>query len=120
MKVILYMAMTVNGMIARENDDTNFISKEEWDSYSAAVRKAGNLVIGHRTYNILTKQPEFKEFEKVKLVIVSRKKFETLASNHIISKSPKNSLKLLKGFGTIVVAGGGILNTSFMKAGLVD
>ncbi len=120
MKVILYMAITANGMIAKENDDTSFVSKKEWNSYSAAVRKAGNLVIGHRTYNILTKQPEFKEFEKVNLVVVSHNKFPTLSSNHFIAKSPKEALNILKTFKSVVVAGGGILNSAFMKAGLVD
>lgn len=49
------MAQTANGYIAREDDTTGWISEEEWDSYSSAVRKSGCLVIGHRTYDILTK-----------------------------------------------------------------
>jgi riboflavin biosynthesis pyrimidine reductase len=32
MKVILYMAITANGIIAKADDDTSWISKEEWDS----------------------------------------------------------------------------------------
>ncbi len=120
MKVILYMAITPNGMIARKYDDTSWISKEEWDSYSAAVRRAGNLVVGRRTYNILTKQPEFSELKAVKLIVVSRKNFSTLSSNHFIAHSPKGALRLLKDFKEIVVAGGGLLNSSFMKENLID
>lgn len=120
MKVILYMAISANGMIARENDDTSFISKEEWNSYSSFVRKTGCLIIGHRTYNILTKQPEFKEFKNVKIVVISHNKFTTLASNHFVAKSPKEALNILKEFNSVIVAGGGILNSSFMKEDLVD
>ncbi len=120
MKVILYMAISINGMIAKSDDDTSWISKEEWDSYSLAVRTAGNLIIGHRTYGILTKQPEFSEFKDVKLVVVTQGDFQTLAKNHLIAHSPKEALDLLKDFKEVIVAGGGILNASFLAENLVD
>lgn len=120
MQVILYMAVTGNGYIAKENDDTSWVSKEEWDSYSAIVRKAGNLVIGHRTYDIITKQPEFGEFEKVKIVIVSHNDFKTLSSNHVTVRTPEEALNLLKDFEEVVVAGGSNLNSSFVEENLID
>ncbi|MBI3485923.1 dihydrofolate reductase family protein [Candidatus Daviesbacteria bacterium] len=119
-KVILYMAISANGFIAREDDDTSWISAKEWESYSEFVRRAGCLIVGHRTYNILTKQPEFSEFEKIKIVVLSHKDFKTLASHHLVAKNPKEALNLLKDFKEVVVAGGGILNSSFIKQGLID
>ena len=120
MKVILYMAISLNGMIARNDDDTSWISKEEWDSYSLTVRTAGNLIVGHRTYGILTKQPEFSEFKNIKLVVVAQKDFETLSPNHLVAHSPKKALKLLSDFEEVVIAGGGALNASFVEENLVD
>lgn len=120
MKVILYMAISANGMIAKIDDNTSWISKEEWDSYSLAVRTAGNLIVGHRTYGILTKQPEFVELKDVKLVVVAEQNFETLAKNHLVANSPKEALKLLSGFDEIIVAGGGALNASFLSENLID
>jgi dihydrofolate reductase len=114
------MAISLNGMIAKSDDDTSWISKEEWDSYSLAVRTAGNLIVGHRTYNILTKQPEFAEFKDVKLVVVAQENFQTLAQNHLVAHSPKEALNLLSDFKQVIVAGGGALNTSFIKENLVD
>ncbi|HED36674.1 MAG TPA: dihydrofolate reductase [Ignavibacteria bacterium] len=119
-KVILYMAISLNGMIAKSDDDTNWISKEEWDSYSLAVRTAGNLIVGHRTYNILTKQPEFSEFKDVKLVVVAQEDFETLSPNHLVAHSPKEALELLNDFEQVIVAGGGVLNASFVEENLID
>jgi len=107
-------------MIAKSDDDTSWISKEEWDSYSLAVRTAGNLIVGHRTYNILTKQPEFSEFKNVKLVVVAQEDFQTLAQNRLVAHSPKEALKLLSNFEQVVVAGGGALNASFVEENLVD
>ena len=119
MKVILYMAISLNGMIAKSDDDTSWISKEEWDSYSLTVQTAGNLIVGHRTYNILTKQPEFSEFKDVKLVVVAQEDFQTLTKNHLVAHSPKEALKLLSDF-EVVVAGGGALNASFVEENLID
>ncbi len=114
------MAISLNGMIAKSDDDTSWISKEEWDSYSSATRNAGCLVVGHRTYNILTKQPEFAEFKDVKLVVVAQDDFQTLTENHLVAHSPKEALNLLSGFKQVIVAGGGMLNASFMAENLVD
>jgi len=92
MNVILYMAISINGMIAKQDDNTNWISKEEWSSYSLAVRNAGSLIVGKRTYNILTKQPEFSELKGVKLVVVSKEKNVKLINpEHIIASSPKEA-----------------------------
>ena len=120
MKVVIYMAVTANGLIAKENDDTTWISKEEWDSYSLTVRTAGNVVIGHRTYEIITKQPEFAEFKGVKVVVVSKKKFQTLNPSHVVVNSPREALEILRDFENVIVAGGSILNASFLAENLVD
>jgi len=120
MKVILYMAISANGIIAKGDDDTSWISKEEWDSYSLTVRTAGCLIVGRRTYHILTKQPEFSEFKDVKLVAVSQEDFITLTPDHLIAHSPKEALDFLKDYKEVIVAGGGILNASFFAEKLVD
>ncbi len=120
MKVILFMAISVNGMIAKSDDDTNWISKEEWDTYSLAVRTAGCLVVGRRTYHILTRQPEFAEFKDVRIVAVSHEDFATLSPSHLTAHSPKEALELLKDYKEVIVAGGGILNASFLAENLVD
>lgn len=120
MKVILYMAISLNGMIAKSDDDTSWISKEEWDSYSLTVRTAGNLIVGHRTYGILIKQPEFSELKDVKLVVVAQEDFQTLSQNHLVAHSPKEALKLLNNFEKVIIAGGGMLNAPFLEENLVD
>lgn len=120
MKVVLYMAMSLNGMIAKSNDNTSWVSKEEWDSYSLAVRTAKHMIVGRRTYNILTKQPEFAEFKDVKLIVVTKSNFKTLSNNHTIAHSPKEALKMFKDAKEVIVAGGGILNHSFLRENLVD
>lgn len=120
MKVILYMAISINGMIAKSNDDTSWLSVAEWDSYSLAVRSAGCLIIGRRTYEILTKQPEFSEFKDVKVVVVSTADVKLISQNHSIAHSPKVALGLVEKFEQVIVAGGGILNAAFIEEKLID
>lgn len=120
MKVILYMAISANGMIAKKDDDTDWISEEEWDSYSLAARTAGCLVVGYRTYHILTNQPEFAELKDVKLITVHTEGFDTSAPNHLVARSPQEALDLLSDFKEVIVAGGGVLNASFLSENLID
>ncbi len=120
MRVVMYMAISVNGMIAKGNDDTSWISLEEWNSYSLAVRNAGNLIIGRRMYHILTKQPEFSELKDVTLVVVSKTNFKTLSPKHLVVNSPQEALKMVSRSKEVIVAGGGILNHAFLSENLVD
>ena len=120
MKVVLYMAVSLNGMIAKTDDNTSWITQEEWNSYSSVVKNAGALIVGRRTYGILTKQPEFAELKDVKLIVVSRGNPELVDKSHLIAESPEKALSLLEGFDEVILAGGGILNNSFVEKDLVD
>ncbi|MBI3385081.1 dihydrofolate reductase family protein [Candidatus Gottesmanbacteria bacterium] len=123
MKVVLYMAITVNGYIAKEDDDTGFTSDIEWESYRNMARKVGNMIIGQRTYKISLENNSFEDLEKVKVVVVTTKEsMKTNNSNHFLVKSPQEALAQLHdlGFETMLVAGGGKLNASFLAENLID
>ncbi|MDO8627265.1 MAG: dihydrofolate reductase, partial [Candidatus Diapherotrites archaeon] len=120
MKVILYMAVTANGLVASPKDEVGFVSENEWKSFSNMTNKIGNMVIGRRTFELMKKESEFKKFKKVKIVVVSREKFTN--NGVMVVNSPKSALNFLqkKKFKTVLVAGGGKINASFMALGLVD
>lgn len=123
MKVILYMAVTVNGLIAKEDDSADFLTATESSSYVSTVQSAGALVIGRRTYEVLSEQPEFQEFVKsgVKIMALSHNdSLELKDPSHRIAHSPKEALDLLKDQTEVIVAGGAKLNASFMKENLID
>jgi len=123
MKVTLYMAITINGFIAKENDDTGFVSEIEWRSFRNMIKNAGNMIIGSRTYEIMREGEEFKGLEDIRILVVSENAdFKTIANNHSVAKSPKDALAILEkeGFDKALVAGGGTLNASFMAENLID
>src|SRR3989338_3148772 len=123
MKVILYMATTANGMIAKPDDSapwTDIIFK----SYYSFVKKAGNIVVGHKTYKIMAEFDEFKKLNNPVTVVLSSypKPEEVKNKNHFFVDTPQKALEILKkkGFKTAIVGGGGKLNSAFMTEELVD
>lgn len=115
------MATTVNGFIAKNDDSSDFLTKEESASYVSAVKNAGSLIIGRRTYEILSRQPEFQEFLKagVRIVAVSKTDFKVLDS-HSVAHSPQEALSALKDSKEVIVAGGSKLNAAFLERNLID
>ena len=123
MRVILYMATTINGFVAKENDDTGFVSETEWSNFRSKIQEIGNLVVGRRAYEIMRKNGDFKNLQNIKVVVVTKNSSTQLESTlHSVAKSPKSAVTLLakQGFEKILVAGGGMLNGSFISEGLID
>ncbi len=123
MKVTLYMSTTPNGLIARENDDVNFISPLGWDDYRAMVNRVGNLIVGRRTYELMEESGEFQNFSNIKIIVVTNdNSYEVRQPNHFAATSPHEALSLLAEDGTseALLGGGGALNTSFAAENLID
>ncbi len=120
MKIVLYMATTVNGFIARENDDTPW-AQEIWDSYYKIAKKFNALILGRRTYEIMKDANEFDKIGTPFTIVITKQKKKNDA-NFVFVKSPKEAIDLLngKGFDEALLGGGGTTNSSFMKDNLVD
>ena len=120
MKVILYMATTANGYIAKKNHETPW-SEEEWESYADMVNSVGNIIIGWDTYEIMKDDQEFQKIGNPFTVVLTHKKIES-SSNFAFVNSPSEALELLKnkGFKETLIAGGSKLNSSFFKENLID
>ncbi len=120
MKVTLYIAISADGFIAGPNDETPW-SKEEWQTYSEFVRSKGNLIIGHRTYELM-KSNELKQIGNPFTVVLSTKGIGRPNENTHFVKTPLEAITLLrdKGFSEAVLGGGGTTNELFLEAGLID
>ena len=119
------MAITPNGFVAGEKDDTSWVSKADWKEFVRAVKKAGNVVMGRRTYEVALKEKQFPIAGVLNIVMTSNKKL--LAKGEwdsvlFTDESPVGVLKHLreKGFRTAFIGGGGKVSGSFMKQDLID
>jgi dihydrofolate reductase len=119
------MAITPNGMIAKEDNDCSWVTETVWEGYSGMIKKAGNMIIGRRTYEVMLKNDEFNisNLNEIKTVVLSKNLIKVHNPKFVsVTESPQEALNILKkqGFKTIMVCGGGELNASFMKENLID
>lgn len=121
MKIILYMTMTANGYIAKEDDETPW-SDIVWESYCEFVKKRGNIVVGKRTYEIMKEANEFEKLGFPITVVVSDSTGDEGADKIFFVSSPKEAVAVMKekGMDEMVVGGGSTLNTGFLEDGLLD
>lgn len=123
MKVILCMAPTPNGMIAKPNGDSSFVSVNDWRVFVRQVKKARNVVVGRHTFEICVKEKVFPIANQLNVVMTKSSIKNKWGKNAVfLNKSPKEILRFLssRGFKTVVVAGGGMVNASFIKDRLID
>lgn len=120
MKVIMYMAITANGMIAKTNHETSW-SKAEWKSYLQMIRKTKNVIIGRKTFEIMKKENVFEEAGNPITIVLSKKTHQTNGRT-IFVKTPSAALAELtkRKLKTALIAGGGKANAAFLKQNFVD
>ena len=124
MKVILYSTITVNGIIARQNGEEDFLSDKNWQIFSKIARDSGCLIIGRKTFGKVSKWKDYN-FDRIKntnKIVLSKSNIPNLKKDYFIADSPKRALAKAKslGFKSVVIGGGSHTSASFMKEGLVD
>ncbi len=123
MKIILYMGITANGYIAKADGNSEFTSEEDLKGFYNQSKNAGNIIMGKNTYLSALKYGYFP-FPDALNVVATHKETENKWGNNVLftDQSPMEILSLLesKGFNTAFLAGGGQLNTAFIKEGLID
>lgn len=117
MKTVMYMAVSVNGMISTLKDETPW-SKEEFDEFYKFAQEAGNMIIGRKTYEIMSKDGELKKLKDVTPIILT----SSHVDRQLTAKTPAEALDIVKKLKmkTALVCGGTRTNSSFLSARLID
>lgn len=122
MKTILYMAISLDGKITKNDNDTDWVSDSDIERMDKLMTKAGVMIMGRNTYesfgddlpNDLAKQVVFTGRED----LLNKKQENVVFTNddpaQVLSQIEK------EGYKTAMIAGGGLLNASLLKAGLID
>lgn len=50
MKVILYMAVSINGCITNGKDDSDWVSQVDWEEFDKLKRSCGIMAMGSHTF----------------------------------------------------------------------
>lgn len=124
MKVTLWMAMSINGIIADTNGGEDFLSHNNWLEFVESVQKVGCLIWGRKTYELVKKWSKsyLDPLTNISKVILTHDQNIKLDKGFIIASSPKEALEILrkKGFNEIILTGGSTNNASFAKLNLID
>lgn len=125
MKVILYMATSINGFISRKDDSTHW-SDGELKAYIDKVKSCGNLVVGRKTYEIMQSDTDGDSDSEVlgnpQIVVITKNKSLIDKEKVKFVNSPREAIIFLKktGFKEVLVAGGSKNNSAFLSEGLID
>lgn len=122
MNVVLYTAVSVDGYISTIDNKTPW-SDEEWTGFKKIVSMFGNIIIGRKTYQIMKCNNEFENIgNPLTIVLTTDKNLIDDSSKILFVDTPQKALDILseKGFETAIIAGGQKVNSSFLKAGLIN
>jgi dihydrofolate reductase len=123
MKIILMMAITLDGKIAKHRDHlADWTSKEDKKAFFRETKKHGVVIMGRTTFDtigrplpkrlnlILTSSPErYKEQHQPDLL-----EFMNATPEEVVTYLEK------QGYESAVLAGGARTNAAFLEKGLVD
>lgn len=122
MKVLVYMTVTPNGMVAKGTHSQGFGSEFDWKLFVKKVEEVGNVIVGRHTFETAAKGGSFPI--KALNIVMTSKKIKNKWGEDVIftNKKPKEVLNFLKkvGFKTALVGGGETLVSQFMKEKLID
>lgn len=120
MKVILYVATTINGFIAKSDNSTPW-SDEEWNEYSRMVKRVKNIIIGRKTFEIM-KDGELQRIGNPFVIVLTQQKENLKIPNVIFVNTPEEALKIIqeKGFTETMVNGGSTIIDLFSQKNLFD
>lgn len=125
-KTILYIAASLDGYIAKPNDDLSFLSlveqKGEDYGYADFIQSIDTVIIGRKTYDWIMKQvPEYVHADK-KTFVVTRTAKPSINNTHFYTGSLKElitSLKQEQG-KDIFIDGGAEVVHELLKEHLID
>ena len=122
MYVQLYMAISIDGFIARKNDDTSWVSSTDWDNFRAIIKDCGVIVMGRKTCEV--SGSDFPYENALNIVLTTDKNLHNKQLENVLftDKNPQEIVKLAeeRGFKKLLIIGGGITNSAFLKSSLID
>ncbi len=120
MKLTMMMAITADGIIARDRDHfPNWTSRADKGMFKKISQEAGVVIMGSRTFDTIGKLLP----GRLNVVLTRRPEHYQALENLWIYSNPVEKLVTdlsRQGYEHAILAGGAIVNTLFIRARLVD
>lgn len=121
MKVALYMAISIDGYIARQDGDSDWVSEVDSKIFEKKIEEAGCIVVGRKTFGQY--YDDLYPVESVTNIILTNDETrQDKNENVIFVPSPKEALQVAeqKGHNKVLLIGGGHVNGAFIQENLID
>ncbi len=124
MKIILMMAVTVDGRIAQRPDqNADWTSKADKKAFVSETKKHGAIIMGENTFKAMGQKSLPGRFNLILSLEPENYKDKALPGQlEFFNGDPADVIRLLedKNYQSAILGGGAKTNASFLKAGLVD
>lgn len=125
MNITIEMACSINGMIATEDGNEDFLSYRGWEIMIEFLKEYDVLIWGRKTWdNILLWGNEYiDDLKDTNIIILSHSNnLKNELPNVTYCNSIEECLNLCKklGYENIFISGGATINNAFMERGIVN
>lgn len=125
-KLILYIATSLDGYIAKPNDDLSFLNRVQEEGqdygYHDFVNSVDTIILGRKTYEWVMKQvPQFPHADKTTFVI-TRTERDSIGQTHFYTGNLKALAERLKNENgkDIFIDGGAEIVNELLNENLID
>ena len=126
-KIILFIAMTLDGYIADEKDQIDFLDiyndvQINKDNYQALMERTDTLIIGRKTYDVVNKLVDAWPYENHHTYVMTSRKEENTPNITFVNEDIHSFLSKIDNDSNkdIWLVGGGALASTFMEHDFVD
>ena len=121
-KIILYIAISLDGFIAKEDGSVDWLSSFDEDyGYEEFLYSIDTIIMGSKTYQQVLTFGEWP-YQGIKTFVLTHQKLKDDENVEFLSGSITKAITLIKNQSTknIWLVGGGNLITEFVKQQLID
>lgn len=120
MKVILYMAVSADGYIAKKDGDSDWVSEIDSAIFNKKTKEIGCIVLGRKTFDQYHGQ--LYPVKGVTNIVVTTDKTRRSEEDVVFVNSPQEVIQIAKekGHDKLLLIGGGIVNGMFLNEGFID
>ncbi len=123
-KITIEMACSINGLIATEDGNEDFLSFRGWEIMLEFLKEYDVLIWGRKTWNnvILWGEKYLKDLKNINIIVLSHEMKDSNFDNVTYCSSIDDCLELCKNlkYEKIFISGGAKVNNAFMEKGIVD
>ena len=124
-KITVEMACSINGLIATEDGNEDFLSNRGWEIMLEFLKEYDVLIWGRKTWdNILSWGEEYlNDLNDIKIIILTNERdSKNEFPNVTYCNSIEDCLSICEklGYEKLFISGGATINNAFMERGIVD